>query len=233
MIKIAIVDDNKFYVDDVKSLLSEYKVAEVYEVDEYSDPEVFKDKICEKQYDIVFLDIVFENCSGIEIGGMLNEKWPELNIIFVSAYPEYFKEVYRVKHSYFLTKEFERERFFDALEKAFKSARHEYITVHNKKEKHKIILHDVLFFEGYLKHTRIYLTNGEEMSVNINIKEIEAVLPTDSFVRTHQSFIVNMSHIEKYSRDTICVGKEKTVPISRTYINQARDKITMFMGGVL
>lgn len=232
MIKIAIVDDNKFYSEDIKSLLCDYEASDEYEVDEYSDPECFQRAICEKKYDIVFLDIVFENCSGIDIGMMLNEKSPELNIIFVSAYPEYFKDVYKVKHSYFLTKEFERERFFDALDKAFKNVRHEYITVHTKKEKYKIILSDVLFFEGYLKHTRIYLTNGEEMSVNINIKEIEAMLPADNFVRTHQSFIVNMSHIEKYSRDTVFVG-EKTVPISRTYINRARDRITMFMGGVL
>ena len=233
MIKIAIVDDNKFYVDDIKRLLMINIKNEEYEVYEYFSVDSFMDSLESIKFDIIFLDIILDKSNGIEIGLTINEKQPEANIIFISAYPEYFKDVYKVSHSYFLNKEFEEKRFSDAVSKALRKIQSNVITIHTKKDGYNIILNDVMYFEGYLKHTKIFMTNGESLEYNVNIKEIEKLLPKNYFLRTHQSFIVNMNHIKKYSRQMVFMKNEQAVPISRTYINSAREKLALFLGGVI
>lgn len=57
---------------------------------------------------------------------------PRTNIIFILSYPEYFKDVYKVKHTYFLTKDFEKERFADAMSKVIRNINNNYVNFHNE-----------------------------------------------------------------------------------------------------
>ena len=233
MIKIAIVDDNQFYINDIKKLLSENIENIAYDVIEYLTCDAFTDVLNTEKFDIIFLDIVLDKEDGIKLGLKINESQPNANIIFVSSHSEYFKDVYKVSHSYFLTKEFEKERFADALSKALKNIQRTTITIHTKNDNCKIVLNDVMCFEGFLKHTKVFMTNGSVTEYNVNIKDIERLLPNDTFVRTHQSFIINMNYIKKYNRQTIFMNCDNVIPISRTYINPVREKITLFLGGAI
>jgi len=233
MITIAIVDDNPFYIGDVKRHLSLCIENIEYEVFEYTKADDFIFDIDIKKFDVVFLDILLDKNNGIELGSLINEKQPESNIIFMSSNPDYFKDVYKVDHSYFLTKEFEEDRFCDAVNKFVKKMHKNVITVSVKKEQYKINLDDIIIIEAYLRKTLLHNINGEVTEYNINIKEIEKKLSDSTFVRVHQSYIVNMQHIKRYSRQTIFMAKDKSVPISRTYIHSAKEKITFFLGGML
>lgn len=233
MIKIAIVDDNKFHIDDIKKKLSENPRTGEYEIYEFTSAAKFKEIIEYEKFDIVFLDIVLGEDNGIELGGIINEKHPSANIIFVSANPEYFQDVYKVEHSYFLVKELDSERFNDAIERVFKNISRDAITLDTKNGKSVVFLNSVLYFESVLKRTRIYKINGETEEYNINMKTIEAMLPNRSFIRTHQSFIVNMQHIQRYDRQSVFLRGEKRIPISRTHTNNVRTQITRFLGGII
>lgn len=233
MINIAIVDDNQFYVEDIKRLLSQNIENTEYEIYEYFKVDDFKEQLDYVRFDIIFLDIILDKSDGIETGLLINDRQPSANIIFISAYPEYFKEVYKVEHSYFLIKDFEKERFSDAILKALKAVRKDVIIIDTKKDKYNILLKDVIYFEGYLKHTKVFMTNGEVIECSVNIKNIEKSLPKDIFIRTHQSFIVNMNHIKKYNRKSIFMNYDKEIPVSRTYVNTVREKITFFLGGAI
>lgn len=233
MIRIAIVDDNQFYINDIKTLLKKYMDYESCEIFEYLSEEEFLKGLENLSYDIVFLDIVFDGHSGIDIGLRINEKQPDANVIFVSAYPEYFEDVYRVSHSYFLMKEFDEERFKNAITKAMERIVKKDIVIRTKDGLHKISTDDIVYLEGYLKHTRFIMKNGDVREYNVNIKDVEKSLNKNLFVRTHQSFIVNMEHIVFYNRQKITMRNERAVPISRTYISSAREKITLFLGGVI
>ncbi len=233
MIKIAIIDDNRFYIDDVKRLLAKNIDISACEIYEFCNAQSFLNEIDKIKFDIVFLDIILGGNSGIELGGEINKKQPDAAIIFVSAHAEYFKDVYRVTHSYFLTKEFEEERFSEAIGKVLKDIKKNIISVKVKNTQLEIVLDDVIYLEGYLKRTTLYMTNGESVEYNINIRELEPLLPQNMFVRTHQSFVVNMQHIKNYSRQEICADFNYKIPISRTYINPVREKITLFLGGAL
>ncbi len=233
MIKIAIVDDNQFYISEVKKLLSQSLVTAIYETYEYTSCDSFIKEIDRIHFDIVFLDIVLDKKDGIELGTIINSKQPDANIIFISSNSDYFKDVYKVKHSYFLTKDFEKERFDDAVSKVIASLSKEYIVVHEKNEICRINLKKVLYFESHLKHTKVHMSDGTVTEYNINMNDIEASISHSHFLRVHKSFIVNMAHIRRYSRQMIYLIGDILVPISRSYVNTVKEKLTLYLGDII
>ncbi|MBQ4109759.1 MAG: response regulator transcription factor [Clostridia bacterium] len=233
MIKIAIVDDNKYHISDIKQKLSETPGTGECEICEFTSAVKFAEILDFEKFDIIFLDIVLGEQNGIELGKLVNTKQPSAKIIFVSANSEYFQDVYKVEHSYFLVKDLDFTRFNDAISRVMKNIGKKSITLDTKTGKSVIVLNDVLYFESALKRTRVYKTNGETEEYSVNMKTIETMLPEGVYIRTHQSFIVNMNHIQKYDRQSIFLINEKRIPISRTHINNVRTQLTRFLGGIV
>lgn len=230
MIKIAIVDDNFHCVNDIKQLLEDSEYNLMYEIYEYLTAESFISALDEVHFDIVFLDIILGSKNGIELGGLINDKQPFANIIFVSANPEYFRDVYKVKHSYFLTKDIEKERFDDAISKVAKNLQRDYIMIHAKNESYKLNLNQIVYFESSLKHTKAHMSDGNVIEYNVNLKDIEKKLYHGDFIRVHKSFIANLNHIKKYSRQSIIFDSDMEIPISRSYMNVVKEMITLYLG---
>ncbi len=229
---IAIVDDNKADVAVIEELLGKCLKNEKYSVYEYFTTEQFVNAMHTEKFDIVLLDIILDEKNGIEVGELLNKEQPDANVIFVSRNPDYFKDVYKVNHSYFLTKEFEKERFFDAVNKAVESCKRKTLLIETKTGVYKISINDILYMESVLKHTKICFINSEIKEYNVSLKSLEKLLPSD-FVRVHQSFIVNMKYIESYDSQIVKVSGNYEIPMSRTYTKEAREKITCYLGGII
>lgn len=65
---------------------------------------------------VLFLDIEMPGINGIEIAGILQKKYPKLNIIFITGHPEYSLPAHSVFPSGFLTKPVDEKDIRHALE---------------------------------------------------------------------------------------------------------------------
>ncbi len=233
MINIAIVDDNIYHAEDLNKLLCDYMLHREFKVEIYETAESFSEAMRTKSYEIVFLDIVLNDKNGIDLGEQLLVYHPETKIIFISTEMSYFKDVYRVPHVYFLTKDYEKVRFEDAMNKVLRIVEKRYITVPVKHENVHLLLKNIVYLEGYAGVTKVYMRDGTASEYRVNIKKMEALLPEEDFIRTHQSFIVNMHRIVKYTRQSLLTEIKTEVPISRAYIQHVREKIALFLGGAI
>ncbi|TRX71310.1 LytTR family DNA-binding domain-containing protein [Carboxylicivirga sp. M1479] len=103
--------------------------------------------------------------------------------------------------------------------------------------KHKIILstqntfffieeQSILYCKSNNCFTTFYLENGEEITVSCSIKKVEKLLDELFFVRIHQSFIINVNHISRVHKATVCkvlMRNGELLPISsrrKRYIMQ-------------
>jgi len=69
-------------------------------------------------------------------------------------------------------------------------------------------------------YTHIYLEGGRKLTVSKNLKEVEATLQDEQFVRIHASHLVNLDHAVGYINNSYnCVkmsnGEELSVARSR------------------
>lgn len=82
---------------------------------------------------------------------------------------------------------------------------------------HVVSLNDIVFCKSSNSTTTFYLSNNQEITVSISIKEFEKRLAENGFFRTHQSYLVNMRHIQKMNKANACqltLTKGFEVPVS-------------------
>lgn len=164
------------------------------------------------EVDLIFMDINMPLINGIELAALLPKK---TGIVFTTAYSEYAAESYTYNTLDYLLKPIVLNRFLASVQKVenyFKNepAVDEYFFIKSGSELRKILLHEILYFESHKEYVGV-VTNSFEILTYRRLKDIEAQLPS-SFVRVHQSYIVNLSQLLKIQDNHIHIA-EKRIPI--------------------
>ncbi len=115
--KIAIVDDHKLFLDGLQAQIE--NIPGVNLVSCFSNPVVFLNTIEKSRYDLVFLDIHFENINGFEILKQLKMKAFQGKVIMlsgnISAYS--LNKAIQDGADGFIGKDAEKEEIASAIEK--------------------------------------------------------------------------------------------------------------------
>jgi DNA-binding LytR/AlgR family response regulator len=193
----------------------------------------------ENPVDVLFSDIQMPEVTGITLLKLLKTK----PLIFLTtAYSEYALEGYELEVYDYLLKPISFERFLKAVEKGIarldgnvsqpistiiqevqSAPNQDYIFVKDGTKLVKINLSDILYIEGLKDYVCIYTPQKKIISLQ-TMKSLEASLPSDRFVRVHNSFIIAFSAIEEIEKDRLVINKS-TIPISDTYKKTFREII--------
>lgn len=93
----------------------------------------------------------------------------------------------------------------------------EYISVKADYKLSLIRLDEILYIESEGEYVRIHLESGQKITTLYRIKNMEAELPADRFMRVHRSYIVNLKAIRSYMRGRIYISEECHIPIGENY----------------
>jgi two-component system, LytTR family, response regulator len=83
---------------------------------------------------------------------------------------------------------------------------------------HFIDLKDIVWCESLGAYTKFHLVNKTNLVVSKLIKEYEDILSDYEFIRIHQSYIINLQHVKKYSRidgGTVEMSDGSQIEVSR------------------
>lgn len=61
---------------------------------------------------------------------------------------------------------------------------------------HFLDMESVVYCQSDNSYTTFYLTNGEKITISVSLKSVEQQLSREQFVRSHQSYIINICHIK-------------------------------------
>ena len=107
-------------VDDEPWMLEEFRL----ECDQLQDIEIdgmftsadaAYEHAKKNRVDFALLDIEMPGMNGIELAAKLRELYPEMIAIFVTAYPEYVRQILEIKGDYIVLKPYTREEITDAI----------------------------------------------------------------------------------------------------------------------
>ncbi len=126
MIKVLIADDHTLVRKGLKQILLETK--DIEGVDEARDGKETINKVSQKKYDLVLLDISLPGRSGIDVLKQLKYLKPKLPVLVLSMHPEeqYAVRSMRAGASGYLTKESAPNELIDAIRKVARGGK--YIT---------------------------------------------------------------------------------------------------------
>ena len=180
--------------------------------------------------DLIFLDINMPQLSGMEMATLLPGS---TRIVFTTAYSEYAADSYSVQTIDYLLKPITLKRFYTAMQKieahfelaghqlsadkaqaAATELRHDYFFIKSGRMLHKILLKDILYFEGEKEYARL-VTNTDKLLIYRRLKDIEEQL-SPAFARVHNSYIVNVAQVDTIRDNHIFIGGRQ-IPISEKF----------------
>ena len=173
--------------------------------------------------EVVFLDIGIKGQNGIECARILTDLNPKVKIIFATAYTEYMSEAFELYAFDYLVKPFDLERVkrtlnriveqmlpreYEPEEKIVRSEyRQDKLLVKGKESMSFIHIPDIVLIQRENNATVIY-TEKDSYVTSVSMAELEKKLDPEQFLRSHKSYIINLSRIRKvepYGRWTYIV----------------------------
>jgi len=213
----------------MEDALSLKKLLEGHEVSMYSGAEYLLADIENKkiQYDLYLLDIFMEeSMNGIELAGMLRKKQEEAVICFISSSDDFYREAYDLYAIQYLIKPIKEESLNKLLRKVQKMdvRDNEKKLIYSWWGKNGVIPYGKIRYISSRGHTlSIYCTDGKVQESKGKLNELEHQVCGDTFMRCHQSFIVNMYHVEGLSGSDLTVAGEQ-IPVSRRYYAEVKKR---------
>jgi two-component system LytT family response regulator len=234
--RALVIDDERLARKDLIALLGAHDQVTV--VGEADDVPTAAKAIQMLNPDVIFLDIQMPGDSGFDL---LEKTDVEAHVIFVTAFDEYAIRAFEVNALDYLLKPVNPERLAKALKK---------LELKEQKScaERKLNINDRLFlmvgrFFKFLQvraiiviqaagdYTEVLTTDGGKGLTLKSMKEWEARLPKQHFVRIHRATIVNMDYIERvdawfnYSFKIYMKGMKDPLAVSRRYATLLKDKL--------
>lgn len=235
--KALIVDDERLVRKDLISLLIPYSNIKV--VGEAEDVPSAVNAIAELDPGVIFLDIQMPGESGFDL---LKQIEPGHKVIFVTAFDEFAIRAFEVNALDYLLKPVNPERLADAL------LRLEQEGEEKKPAERKLTYQDRLFLNlgdrfqllnlnsivcitAAGDYSEVLTENGRKGLALKSMREWEARLPDQYFIRIHRSTIINMDYIDRieewfnYSFRVYLKNSQEPMVLSRRYASKLKEKM--------
>lgn len=238
MIKCIAIDDEPLALRQIKTYITKSPELELCEA--FHSPTAAREWLNEHEIDLIFVDINMPDLNGLDLVRSL-ERRPL--VIFTTAYAEYAIEGFRLDAADYLLKPFSlqdfqcsvakvaslhelivlaRERDGQSSEESLAEALpegKEYISIKADYRTSLIRTAEILYIESEGEYVRLHLADGSSIMTLFRLKNMEAALPADSFMRVHRSFIVNLKQISGYAKGRIFLSESEYIPIGDNYRN--------------
>lgn len=235
MAKIVILDDEKHCTDILQSLILRTG-RENQIIATFNDPHKALQFIQKNEFDLLFLDIQMPKMNGFKL---LDKVLPvQFDIIFTTAYDQYAIRAFEYSAINYLLKPISEKALINAFysweERKRKVNAEQWQLLretlsNSKKEIDKIALPTSSGFEivkldtivhcqSEDNYTIIFFKNGTKNVLPKTLKEIETKLSDHSFLRVHQSHLINPQYVKSISKGegmSICMVDGTTIPVSR------------------
>lgn len=225
--RIAICDD---CMEDALSLK---KCLDGQEVSIYADAESLLTDMENKgkRYELYLLDIFMgKSMNGIQLAERLRRTQEEAFICFVSTSDAFYREAYDLYAVQYLIKPVQEENVKKLIRKVQKNLDRENLLSGGRKlvyswwGRNGAIPYGKIRYISSKGHTlTIFCTDGQTQESRGKLNDLENQVCGDMFMRCHQSFIVNMYHVEGLSGMNLSVAGEQ-VPVSRRYYAEVKKR---------
>jgi len=234
--KVIIIDDEPLARSIIREYLQFHPELEL--ISECHDGFEGVKAISQYRPDLIFLDIQMPKINGFEMLELIED--PPA-VIFTTAFDEYAIKAFESHAVDYLLKPFSRERFDKAVSKWLQKGRalsgKEQLgpllgSVSNSpSEQHRVVVKlsgkiriipvdDIHFLEAADDYVKIHTREGSFLK-NKTMGHFETILNKTQFVRTHRSYMLNISEITRidpYEKDNhLAILKSGArVPVSKT-----------------
>ena len=214
--KIFIVDDEKIARENCRMVLSLSGINDLFVREADSVSSALKE-IEDFDPDLLLLDIQLHDKSGFDILQTIAPRY--IPTIFITAYNDFALKAFEVSALDYLLKPFDPSDLTSAILKAhkriqndkildqldvfrqqFKPAEPKRIVLNTADALHIVTVDDITYCLADGAYTHFFFTDRKSILVSKTLAHFEGIINSDHFIRTHQSYLVNMHHVTQFDK---------------------------------
>ncbi len=226
---IALCDDEEYYRKQLHAYLLQYQNEKniIMQVDEYSSgKELLRaSSNLEGYYHILFLDVDMPDMQGTIVAKELRNAGNESVICFATAFREFAYDAFQVDAVDYIIKPIEYENLKKFMDKAIllcklrteeQEAEKKYISIQQNQNIMIVEQSHILYIEKR-RNQCVICTSAEEILCYDTLKNLYEQLNSNIFMYAHQGYIVNFYQIKEIKSNTLHMGNQMIIPVSRKY----------------
>lgn len=232
MLKCIAIDDEPLALRQISAYIAKIPYIELAAT--FNNAIEAQQRLASERVDLIFVDINMPDLNGVDFVRALTDR---PMVVFTTAYSEYAIDGFKLDAVDYLLKPFSFADFSRAAAKAnslyeLRQGRlpaqpdsdseatpkdREYISVKADYKVSLVRIADIVYIESEGEYVRMHLCDGSTITTLFRLKNMEAALPSEQFMRVHRSYIVNLRAIRSYVRGRIFLSDTEYVPIGENY----------------
>ncbi|MBO5830466.1 MAG: response regulator transcription factor [Alistipes sp.] len=233
MVKCIAIDDEPLALRQITSYIDRTEQLEL--VAQCRSAKEAQEVIASEHVDLIFVDINMPDMNGLDFVRSLTQYY---FIIFTTAHSEFALEGFKLNAIDYLLKPFSYDEFTKATQKVVSlvdlvercriaesaAAQNEaeeadkgYISVKADYKTQLVRIADIVYLESAGEYVRLYIDGGQTITTLFRLKNMEASLPANNFLRVHRSYIVNLKRISSYTKGRIFLDNGDYIPLGENY----------------
>ena len=198
-------------------------------IEVFSDGSELWDDIAfgKNKYELLYLDIEMVRINGIEVARKIRENDADAILIYISAYDNYFIELFEVEPFRFIKKPVDDYIFEVYFNKAYERILNDetYFEYRFNKADYKIPINNISYFESSGRLINIIHMDGKDKFYGkLNYVEKQLGDSKIPFLRIHQSYLVNYRFICKISFSHVTLRDGTVLQISEDRQKKIREQ---------
>ncbi len=234
MLEAVIVDDEIKALQSLSWELTNFS-DEIKVVASFTDPFEALNFLEINTPDCLFLDIEMPTMDGFQfIQKLKNKGFP---VVITTAYNQYAIKALKNEAIDYLLKPIDTDDLNDTIVKIKKFNAKNFtadklekilLNLNSHSVQKKITINtdgkllflssdEILYVESDGNYSTVYLVDGQKIVLTKKLKEVNELLPTESFYRIHNSFVVNINKIKEFLKTDgyVVLQSNHKIPVSR------------------
>lgn len=234
MYRIAVVEDEQQYRDEVCQYIEQYTTEHQlkFDVTTYTDGQEIVDDV-QKHYDIIFFDIEMTQLNGMDAAKVIRERDVNVVMVFITNMAQYAIEGYEVGALDFVLKPIDYYGFSFRLARALgrvqKKQGNLEFAINTPGGIKKLNSNDIYYIEIENRFL-VYHTAEGDFSQRGTLQSAEEMFQDYHFVKCNHWYLVNLKYVTEIEENIVHVAGSR-LEISRRNRAHFLKEVTEYIGG--
>lgn len=185
-----------------------------------------------EDFDLIFLDIIMRDLNGMRTAKLLRGKMKREGIlVFVSSSREYALEAFEAEAFQYLLKPVDEKKLRRVLERVIAKTEvdsQEFIIVNKEREKKKLFLDNICYFEVIGRKIDVHMTDGV-FTYYGQLGTMEKNLRQKGFFRCHKSYLIHLKYVNSYTRREVILDNGERILLAKRRYEEFGKEILAYM----
>ena len=231
--KILICDDDYKILEYCKHEINK-RTKNIHSLVFTTNKNDFINIINNEAFDLLIMDICLNNASGIDLAFFAKQKFPNIEIIFITGFEKVLENIFIKVHPFaYVRKPLNINLLcshIDNIDVNQDDKQIKFFSIQNKNTTAKIPFNEITYVESYKRKILIHTVNGIFQFYD----KIDNVIPKfpNYFVHCHKSYLINLYYINgAIVNNRFTLINECEIPISRSKLIETTKAYLEFQVG--